>query len=181
MAERQFGLVIALHEFKTDLGAYLRDYAPGIGFDDVVRSVASPDVSAILSDFRGGASPVSEDAYRHAMDVDRPMLIAAYEAALQGLDAIVCPTSPLLPPPIGDDSTTLLNGVPVPTFLTTARNLGAITLVGYPSLSLPVGMSRSGLPVGLTFDALAGRDRDLLALGREIEGLFPALPPPPIP
>ena len=98
--------------------------------------------------------------------------------AENGIDALVQPTSPLLPPPIGDDATTLLEGQPVPTFLTVARNVGPITIAGFPSLSLPIGLSATGLPVGLTFDAPFGCDGPLLSLAMAVEALFPALPAP---
>jgi Asp-tRNA(Asn)/Glu-tRNA(Gln) amidotransferase A subunit family amidase len=177
-AELQFGLTIGLYEFKRDLSAYLSAHGASVAFEEVIEGVASPDVKSLVSAFAGGASPIPDEVYRQAMDVERPRLIATYNKALEGLDAVVCPTSPLLPPPIGDDETTALNGVQVPTFFTAARNLGAITLAGFPSLSLPVGMSRSGLPVGLTFDAVTGRDRDLLALGSALEAVFPKAPAP---
>ncbi|HVV94921.1 MAG TPA: indoleacetamide hydrolase [Hyphomicrobiales bacterium] len=179
-AEPGFGFAIALHEFQRDMTAYLATHADGIAFADVIAEVASPDVKGLLAGYAGGAAAVPAARYRAAMEVERPRLIEDYRRAFAatGIDALVYPTSPLLPPPIGDDDLTPLNGRPVPTFMTAARNLGPVTLAGLPSLSLPAGLSTGGLPVGLTFDAPAGRDRALLALGLVVEALLPPLPAP---
>jgi len=50
--------------------------------------------------------------------------------------------------------------------------------LGAPSLSIPAGLTAQGLPVGLEFDALAGDDRELLALGLAVEQTWPKIPLP---
>jgi mandelamide amidase len=47
-----------------------------------------------------------------------------------------------------------------------------------PGLSLAAGLTADGLPVGLEFDGLAGRDVDLLSLGLAAESELGRLPPP---
>ena len=179
-AETQIGFAIAFFEFRREFPAYLEAVGGGLDFHRVLAEIVSPDVREVLAAFADGGDGVPEAAYRQAMTVDRPRLIAAYEQAFaeNGIDALVQPTSPLLPPPIGDDATTLLEGQPVPTFLTVARNVGPITIAGFPSLSLPIGLSATGLPVGLIFDAPFGCDGPLLSLAMAVEALFPALPAP---
>jgi indoleacetamide hydrolase len=46
---------------------------------------------------------------------------------------------------------------------------------------LPAGLTAAGLPVSLEFDAPAGSDRRLLALGLGFERALGAVPPPPFP
>jgi indoleacetamide hydrolase len=41
--------------------------------------------------------------------------------------------------------------------------------VGLPSISVPAGLTASGLPVGLSFDGLSGTDSVLLALAAAFE------------
>ena len=46
------------------------------------------------------------------------------------------------------------------------------------SLVLPAGITLSGLPVGLEFDALSGNDRQLLSLGLALEKVLGPMPSP---
>jgi mandelamide amidase len=43
---------------------------------------------------------------------------------------------------------------------------------------LPAGLSGGGLPIGIEFDAPAGKDRELLALGLSLEAALGAIPAP---
>lgn len=58
------------------------------------------------------------------------------------------------------------------------RNARPATVAALPALSLPIGRTAAGLPVGLEFDGPTGTDRRLLALGRAIEALIEPLPAP---
>jgi len=49
--------------------------------------------------------------------------------------------------------------------------------VGLPGISLPAGLSRAGLPIGLELDAPLGSDRALLSLSRHIERILGTMPP----
>jgi aspartyl-tRNA(Asn)/glutamyl-tRNA(Gln) amidotransferase subunit A len=50
---------------------------------------------------------------------------------------------------------------------------------GYPTLSLPCGVTDDGLPVGLQLIARAGCEERLLRAGRWSEHVLPPLPTPP--
>ena len=71
-----------------------------------------------------------------------------------------------------------LNGKQVPTFLTYIRNTDPGSNAGIPGLSLPVGLTNAGLPVGLELDGPVNSDRRLLAIGLSPERVFGRLPPP---
>src|SRR5438132_10650188 len=49
---------------------------------------------------------------------------------------------------------------------------------GIPGVSVPIGLTGEGLPVGLELDGPAGSDRRLLAVARAVEGVFGFLPAP---
>ena len=93
---------------------------------------------------------------------------------------MVFPTTVLPARPIGQDAEIELNGKKLSTFLTYVRNSRPVTAAGIPGLSLPVGLTSAGLPVGLEFDGPQGKDRNLLGIGLAVEELFGPLPPPPI-
>jgi mandelamide amidase len=59
-----------------------------------------------------------------------------------------------------------------------ARNIAPAGTAGLPSLVLPAGLTREGLPVGLEFDAPVGRDKELLALGFALEAALGAIEAP---
>lgn len=171
---------VALYEAKRDLDRYLAGEGLAQRFADIAAEAASPDVKALLSSLRDPATAVPEQAYRDAIEVHRPKLIELYRSyfAGQNVCAVAFPTTPLPAPLIGEDETVMLNGRALPTFLTVIRNTDPGSNAGIPGLSLPVGGTSNGLPVGLGFDGPSGGDRDMLALAAAVESVFPAQPAP---
>ena len=91
---------------------------------------------------------------------------------------MVFPTTPLPAAKIGEDDTVELNGVPVPTFGTFIRNLCPGSAAGIPGLTLPAGMTKAGLPVGIAVDGTENGDHQVLAIALALETLLPRLPAP---
>lgn len=60
------------------------------------------------------------------------------------------------------------------------RNIALGNTASLACLVLPAGMTSDGLPVGMEFDALSGKDRQLLALGLSLEKALGAAPAPRI-
>ena len=164
---------VALFEFLVDLQTYLDDNAIGLTLRDVCNGVGSPDVRALFESLLSGGA-VPEAAYREVMDRSRPKLQAAYRDyfARHNVKAIIFPTSPMTARPIGQDATVELNGEQVPTFGTYIRNVGAGSNAAIPGISLPVGLSAEGLPIGLELDGPQGSDDRLLAIAAAIEPVF---------
>jgi indoleacetamide hydrolase len=173
------GFPIALYETVTDLNMYLRDHKIGLDFAGLVAQVGSPDVKGILTSLLGDGA-VPESVYREAIQKHRPALQAAYADyfKVNRVDAMIFPTTPLPAAKIGEDETVKLNGQDVPTFFTFIRNTDPASNAGTPGLSLPVGLTKDGLPVGMELDGPAGSDRALLAIGAALEAVFPPLPAP---
>jgi mandelamide amidase len=171
---------IALYEAGRDLPVYLETYNIGISIKDVASQIASPDVRALF-DIILGDKAISKSAYEHAMTRARPYLQQSYAEAFarHKLDAIIFPTTPLPARPIqGSDSMVELNGKQVPTFPTYGRNVDPGSVAGLPGISIPVGLTRTGLPVGLEFDGPFWTDKRLLSITMALETVFPALPEP---
>lgn len=174
--DAECGFPIVFVEIARDLPAYLATL-PGperdLTFADVLARIASPDVRGGFELATSGA--FTEEAYQQAL-ATRARLRDAYAAALRPgggrLDAIVYPTVPLPAPPVGDDDTTELNGQQVSTFLTSVRNTGPGSTAGMPSISLPAGRTRAGLPIGMSLEALPGEDAALLAVARQVESVL---------
>jgi mandelamide amidase len=177
--EEAAGFPIALHEVVSGLDHYLASHDCGFGFAELAARAASPDVKAILQGLTGSAA-VSDEVYRVALDTHRPALKDHYRRYFSEhrLSAIAFPTTPAPAALIGEDETFLLNGMAVPTFTTFIRNTSPGSVAGIPGLSLPAGMTASGLPVGLEIDGPEGGDRQLLAIAAALEALLPRLDAP---
>jgi indoleacetamide hydrolase len=172
------GFPIALYETVTDLNHYLAEHKIGLDYAGLVAKVASPDVKGILQSLIG-AGAVSEAAYRKALQ-QRPALQDAYSRHFREheISAIIFPTTPAPAAKIGEDETFMLNGKAAPTFPTFIRNTGPGSVAGIPGISLPVGMTAGGLPIGMELSGPQGSDAKILAIAAALEPLLPRLPAP---
>lgn len=175
------GFPVALFEVGPDLEAYLAAGGSGITLDEIVRTIAGRDVAGAF----GAAATITREMYETALNVERPKLQALYADYFRehGVAAIVFPTTPLPARPInaaGDSGqdTVDLNGMQVPTFPTYIRNCDPGSNAGIPGLSVPAGVTRGGLPVGIEFDGPIGGDDVLLAIGLAAEQILASTPPP---
>jgi mandelamide amidase len=169
------------HDVRIALPAYLKEYGAGVDFDTLVAQ-ASPDIQRVFrSDvLPGGANFVTEPKYAAARDQYLPALRRLYQDyfARTGVAAMVFPTTLVPAPRIGEETTVDVGGRPLPFDTAVARNIAPGSTAGVPGLVLPVGLTHTGLPVSIEFDAPAGADRALLALGLSAER---ALGTPPAP
>ncbi|NQZ72694.1 MAG: indoleacetamide hydrolase [Dinoroseobacter sp.] len=166
------GFPVALFEVMRDLPAYLEKHAPSVSLPELISKIASPDVEAVFES-QLGEQAISEDAYLSAIREHRPAAQALYESVFREnqLNALVFPTSALRARDIGQDETVVLNGNAVPTFPTYIRNTDLGSNIGVPGISIPCP-DVEGLPVGIEFEGLAGRDRDLIGLAISAERVF---------
>ena len=87
------------------------------------------------------------------------------EAMLEGLDAIVIPTAPMAAPPMGSERVHVGDvEMPLRNALVDRNRLGNFT--GLPALSVPCGVTRTGLPVALQFVGRRSEDGALIAIAR---------------
>jgi len=175
------GFPIALWEVKRDLAAFLDAHETGVTLEDIARQAASPDVKFVFDNLVLGSEAIPDAVYDEAINTLRPLIQSGYADMFTAnkLDALVFPTTPLEAQAIeGSDMTVTLNGEEVPTFQTFIRNTDPGSVAGIPGLSLPMGLTAEGLPVGLELDGPAHSDRHLLALGRAVEAALPATPAP---
>jgi amidase len=98
---------------------------------------------------------------------------AAMQAFLAEYDAVLCPTLPVLPPKLGFLAPTL----PRETIIERTEVLAGFTAIhnmaGVPAMSVPLGMSRTGLPIGIHFSASLDEDALLLGLAYQLEAAAP--------
>lgn len=93
-----------------------------------------------------------------------------YEKVFQNIDVLICPTTAHPAPKLGYLSTTNVE------FLEAYKRLKEFVpytpiqnISGAPAISLPLGISQKGLPIGIQFSASMGQERTLLELSLELE------------
>ena len=102
----------------------------------------------------------------------RHVLRADVDGVLRGVDALLTPTTPI-PAPRTDEREAMVEGATDDVRAWLTRCTRPFNLTGHPALSVPCGLTASGLPVGLQ---LVGRHFDeatLLRLGRAYERVSP--------
>jgi Asp-tRNA(Asn)/Glu-tRNA(Gln) amidotransferase A subunit family amidase len=171
---------IALYEVERDLPAYLEEYDTGLSFAELSAAVASPDVRDVFGAVTGEGR-IADEVYAAAMAAREQLRENFREFfANQQLDAIIFPTTILPARPItGSLETVELNGEQVPTLLSYIHNTDPASIAALPGLSLPVGLTASGLPVGMEIDGPEQSDRRLLAVAKTLESIigFDGRPP----
>jgi aspartyl-tRNA(Asn)/glutamyl-tRNA(Gln) amidotransferase subunit A len=105
-----------------------------------------------------GRYVLAEDYLRAMRGKD--VLTREVEAALVGRDALMVPTIGMPAVPLGV-ATVMVGGVEEPVRNVAMRLTQLFNLTGHPALTMPCGVSSSGLPIGLQ---LAGPARDTPAL-----------------
>ena len=172
---------IALFEGNVDLAKYLQKYGIPLDVKGVAAQIKSPDVKGVFDGMivPGAPKAMPPEAYTAAL-ATRPKLQQLYSDTFKKnkIVALAFPTTPLPAAPIGDDEKTKLNGQDVPTFPTFIQNTDPGSNAGIPGITIPIGRTQAGLPVGLELDGPAGSDRRLLSIGLALEQLFGRLPAP---
>lgn len=157
-----FDSAIEFEALKREGFDFLKDHADevGDGFVESVNDVYSLGIHEVY-DF----------------NLARTEILDSFEDVFDYYDAIVSPVSLCLP--VKNSSKrgrtlgpTNINGVPVdPTcgFATTYL----VNFIGYPAASVPAGLSRGGLPIGMHIIAPKYKDGLVLTIADKIEQLLP--------
>ncbi len=166
---RAAGHEIVRGDFKVDEDRTLSSYQSYAYHKKWVET--SPDLyqSETLRRIKSGENITPEQAQRAALQL-RHWRGWAVEM-FKGIDVMLTPTVPILPPRISD----LLEKPETlrPAELVMLRNTRPFNVLGMPAISLPWDLSASGLPIGVQLAAGPGRDFELLDVAEEFERMAP--------
>lgn len=127
------------------------------------REVIGADVLALLD--QGRLVPAID--YINAQRLRRRMR-REFNRLWSGIDCLMCPTTPDTAPKIGA-ATIRLGGVEEDVRLATTRLVRSINVLGLPALSIPCGLSSTGLPIGLQIVGAAFDEAQVLRVGAALE------------
>ncbi len=171
---------IMLYEAVPSITKFLQEQGTGLTFDEAFHQATE----SMQGFFKGVALPPnrpSRDVYDEML-VKREQLKNAisHHFEEQGIVALAFPAITALPPKIGEEAEVEIGGKRVSFFVAFGRNTALSPVAGMAGLVLPDGLSAGGLPIGPEFDALAGNDRNLVALGLSLEEALGSIPPPSV-
>jgi len=86
-------------------------------------------------------------------------------------DVLALPAVQVVPFPVEQEWVTQINGQPMATYIDWMRSCSRITVSLHPAVSVPAGLTGSGLPVGLQLVGRYGDDRRLLEIAAAIMAL----------
>lgn len=154
--------------------------AGGVRFAAIARDVETAygvdlmeaDVSESLKRTIGAGQGYDAVEY-NASDLPRTELYDAVEDALDGKDALVCPTLAVPPFPLEDPEPTEIAGEPANGTLTDWTLVWPFNMTGHPVVSVPAGLTDNGLPVGLQIVGRRYEEQTLLGVAAAFERANP--------
>ena len=165
---------IVFGEVAGDLSGYLEEYRIDQDFNAIAAAAANPDVRELFTMLESIQGQNSGSTYARALSVREDMrnMMRDYFVRFD-LDGLIFPTTLLPARPIEDSLESVeLNEARVPTFKTYTHNTDPATIAALPGISLPAGITHSGLPVGIEMDSPEGSDRKMLALAAMLEKIL---------
>ena len=167
----EHGFTVVAFEAPRTAEAYLSELRSPYNDLDLAALASgarSGDVKALLGHIL--AHPIGRDRYRRARDARDSVQADHWRVTSpRQLDALLYPTIPSRPPLLGEGTVMTHRNRTVETFPTLTRHTEAGAFAGNPSISLPAGCDRGGLPVGLTLEGLRGADDRLLEIAAMAE------------
>ena len=123
-----------------------------------------------------------EEALRYGIEditqasVLQTTLYRRWQAFFRDHDVIITPSITLSPRPWTDLYPAEIDGVATRTYFHWLSLAYAVTLVGHPAISLPVGLDHLGMPFGLQIVGPRGGDTLVLRVAAELESMLAADP-----
>ncbi|KAK9790121.1 hypothetical protein WJX73_005501 [Symbiochloris irregularis] len=180
------------YEMPRELARYLYQHNHTITINQLVDQISQPWIKEHL--LRALHAPVdvypSLEDYINMIQKGIPHLVQMWTSYFDdnSFDIMVTPATPIPTRPIDQSEPTVVldDGTGEKHFYSEGyddvycRTNTVDPIVGVPGLSIPIGLTTDGLPIGLQFQTRPGDDALLLQLGRKVEGLFAPTPPPPM-
>lgn len=121
----------------------------------------------------GRSFTLTDRGWAHA---EQTRILRAFNARMEGLDAILTPTVPVSPGPWSAPHVTHVDGEEMDIYYRSLALTYRGSLSGGPAITLPAGRDGAGMPFGLQMLGASRGDTDLLAVARSMEAFLEADP-----
>jgi indoleacetamide hydrolase len=163
-------VAIITHDMPQHLSTYLLRSGADANLETLIAEVGDPAVKRRLQQMVAADGAREHGAALTAMRRLRRDVAAMMRT--HQLDALFYPTVVTAAPRTTEAETIWIDGREQATGPTLLRNTLLASLTGSPSLSLPIGFTEEGLPVGALLETGPGRDSWLLELGRTVQAIL---------
>lgn len=171
---------IFFRETKGAIEDFIRQNNIPITFEEIFNGL-KPDLKNAWGQFvlPDGAGFISQKAYVDDLSIARVEIMRRFNEVYKGHEAqaLISPTTPCTAPKIDRQDKFMVAGQEV-SYMVLANNTIPASAAGLPAISVPIGLSKNQLPIGLEIDGPHGQDVDLLNLARRIETVVGALSSP---
>ena len=141
-------------------------------YEEITKAAPGADPSTLLEPLTigmaataRGYSPATRERATRALASG----MASYRAQFADIDIYVSPVLGKAPAPLGYIAPTIPWDDQRDRLIEYAGYTGIENIAGVPSIALPIGQSKSGLPVGIQFAGPPGSEARLIALAYELE------------
>ncbi|MDW8041769.1 MAG: amidase [Nitrososphaerota archaeon] len=148
--------IITHAEAAATFGKFLRERP-----DDVSKDLKERLIQGLMT-----PAPLYVNALRSI-----PKLIKEFRRAVKGLDALLLPTTMVTAPRHGENRVDV-GGSSIDVRSALLKMVEPFNLIGAPSVSVPCGLSKEGLPVGVQLVGDLYTDRKVLSLAASLERLM---------
>jgi len=163
---RQFNddFILLWAESAAEVVQLVRQQAPGAPLDQLLEPLTL-DLAQHFADAPDGEFAAAIERLRAAG--------AEYQSFFDSADVFLTPTLASTPPAIGEMAPTLGMARGFARVIQFVGYTPVQNVAGAPAISLPLGWSPAGLPIGAHFCAARGQERTLLELAYELEAAMP--------
>lgn len=173
---------IFIAETMPHVTEFLEQQNAPVSFGDIYEGLGE-NVKSIWGDKVLANSPhaIPREVYQASLHVQRAELQRRYAEAYRSnrIDVLVFPTTPTVAPVIDEQVPFVIAGQVVDRLLL-AKNAFASSCAGLPGISLPIGLSSGGLPIGMEIDGPSHADEALLSIAARVSAVVGPLPGPKI-
>jgi amidase len=167
-------------------GASISADRPPLDIEQMFHLFLGLTGAAAAMSIEPGTSDLAGISLRQLLElrIEQARIRAIWSAWFSDYDVLLCPVMPMAP--IAHDTaspfmerTTLINGQPRP-HMECAAWAGLVGVAYLPSTVIPVGRTRSGLPIGMQIVGPFLGDRTTLEAARLLHGILGQWEPPPM-
>jgi len=101
--------------------------------------------------------------------LNRTTIFQNMEKMFRSFDVLACPTVGCMPRPVEEEWVREINGVKLDDYMDWLRFAFLATTTGLPAISVPVGLSENGIPIGIQLIGPPRGEAKLLAVARAVE------------